>query len=106
MKRSEVRDRLAARLAQGPLLRGSRYPDTNNIAGTVRGCALSDIDLSCQGTLLSIEDCVVVAALVEENSTLESLRVNSHRPLPVKALRGDPGFAEEVKREEKKRRTG
>jgi len=96
VKRSEVRDRLAARLKQGPMLRGSGYPDTNHIAGTARGCALTEIDLSCQGCLLSVEDCVVVAALVEENATLQSLRVNSHRPLPVKALRGDEGHVVEI----------
>jgi hypothetical protein len=92
VRRSEVLGALAARLRQGPRLGGRRYPSTDAVAGTGRGQPLTEIDLSFQGLVLSVEDCVVVAALVEENYSLEALRLNSHRPLPVQSLRGDDGL--------------
>eukprot|EP00614_Pseudopedinella_elastica_P016444 CAMPEP_0172650528 /NCGR_PEP_ID=MMETSP1068-20121228/242338_1 /TAXON_ID=35684 /ORGANISM="Pseudopedinella elastica, Strain CCMP716" /LENGTH=1182 /DNA_ID=CAMNT_0013464895 /DNA_START=73 /DNA_END=3621 /DNA_ORIENTATION=- len=93
---SDVRARLMARVAQGPLLRGRGYPATNDFGGTLRGRALKEVDLSLQGAVITVEDCVVIAALVEENETIQDLKLNSHCPLPVKALRGDAGFEKEI----------
>ena len=96
MRKSQVHERLAARLGRGLLLQDRSYPFTAEIAGVTRGSALAEIDLSFQGTVLSVEDCLLVAALVAENDTLVSLRLNSHRPLPVKELRGDAGHVVEI----------
>jgi len=96
---SQMRERFAARLAQGPRLGGRSYPTTNFMSGgTSRDQPLLEIDLSLQGTVLSVEDSIVIAALVEENYSLQVLRLNSHRPLPVRSLRGDQGHILEVLR--------
>jgi len=94
---SQMRERFAARFAQGQRLGGRSYPATNFMSGgTSRNQPLLEIDLSLQGTVLSVEDSIVIAALVEENYSLQVLRLNSHRPLPVRSLRGDPGHILEV----------
>ncbi len=80
-----------ARLAGGPKLGGEKYPRTDAVLSTFKGKALAHMDLSLQGTLLTVEDAVLIGTLVEENDTLETLRLNSHKPLPIKALRGDEG---------------
>jgi len=96
VKRSEVRERLKERLERGQLLHDKSYPSTAEIAGAKRGTALTEINLSLQGTVVSVEDSIVIAALVEENNHLTALFLNSHRPLPIKELRGDPGHDEEI----------
>lgn len=96
VKRSDVRNRLKERLERGCLLHNKSYPSTAEIAGAQRGTPLTEINLSLQGTVISVEDAIVIAALVEENDHLKSLILNSHRPLPIKQLRGDPGYEEEI----------
>jgi hypothetical protein len=96
VRKSDVRDRLKERLARGPMLKNKQYPPTSDTMGVEKGKAIQRINMSLQGTVISVEDAIVIAALVEENDKIDSLHLNSHRALPIKKLRGDDGKNGEV----------